>query len=120
MMRWEQIPLARELDTLHLPIDGDPVATGMGNPHCTFFVDNAELVALEDFGATHEHHPLYPERTNVQVAHIVGPAHIRMRVWERGVGITLASGCSSCATAVAAARRGLTGRRQTSEHGRVV
>ncbi|MEM7076938.1 MAG: diaminopimelate epimerase, partial [Pseudomonadota bacterium] len=57
-----------------------------------------------------EHHDLYPERTNVQVAHIVGSDHVRMRVWERGVGITLASGSSSCATAVAAARRGLTGK----------
>jgi len=98
------------MDTLSLPIDGAPVATGMGNPHCTFFVDDAEAVDLAAFGAAHEHHPLYPERTNVQVAHIMGPDHIRMRVWERGVGITLASGSSSCATAVAAARRGLTGR----------
>ena len=107
---WDEIPLAREMETLHLPIEGDPVATGMGNPHCTFFVDDAEAVDLARFGAEMEHHPLYPERTNVQVAQIVGPDHIRMRVWERGVGITLASGSSSCATAVAAARRGLTAR----------
>lgn len=110
LLRWDQIPLASEMDTLALPIDGSPVATGMGNPHCTFFVANAEQVALEKFGARHEHHPLFPERTNVQVAHIIGADHIRMRVWERGVGVTLASGSSSCATAVAAARRGLTGR----------
>jgi diaminopimelate epimerase len=83
----------------------------MGNPHCTFFVDDAEAVALETFGPQMEHHPLYPQRTNVQVAQIIGTDHIRMRVWERGVGITLASGSSSCATAVAAARRGLTGRK---------
>jgi diaminopimelate epimerase len=107
---WDEVPLAREMDTLHLPIDGDPVATGMGNPHCTFFVDDAEAVDLSDLGPRAEHDPLYPERTNVQVAQIVGPDHIRMRVWERGVGVTLASGSSSCATAVAAARRGLTGR----------
>ena len=107
---WQDIPLAQEVDTLHLAIDGDPVATGMGNPHCTFFVDDAEAIDLNTFGPAHEHHPLYPERTNVQVAQIVGPDHIRMRVWERGVGVTLASGSSSCATAVAAARRGLTGR----------
>ncbi|WP_439655564.1 diaminopimelate epimerase [Sulfitobacter aquimarinus] len=107
---WNEVPLAREMDTLSLPIEGAPVATGMGNPHCTFFVKDAEAVDLAAFGAAHEHHPLYPQRTNVQVAHIVGPDHIRMRVWERGVGITLASGSSSCATAVAAARRGLTGR----------
>ena len=107
---WHEIPLAHTMDTLHLPIDGDPVATGMGNPHCTFFVENAETVDLATFGPIHEHHDLFPERTNVQVAQIIGPDHIRMRVWERGVGITLASGSSSCATAVAAARRGLTGR----------
>lgn len=108
---WQDIPLAHEMDTLHLPIDGQPTATGMGNPHCTFFVDDADAVDLEQYGKTYEHHPLYPQRTNVQVASVVGPNHIRMRVWERGVGVTLASGSSSCATAVAAARRGLTGRK---------
>ncbi|MEM6888831.1 MAG: diaminopimelate epimerase [Pseudomonadota bacterium] len=107
---WRDVPLARDVDTLVLPIEGGPTATGMGNPHCTFFVDNAEAVQLDTFGPQYEHHPLYPERTNVQVAHISAPDRIRMRVWERGVGITLASGSSSCATAVAAARRGLTGR----------
>ncbi|WP_417724372.1 diaminopimelate epimerase [Salipiger sp.] len=108
---WQEIPLAGAMDTLSLPIDGNPVATGMGNPHCTFFVSDAEAVDLAAFGPRHEHHPLFPERTNVQVASLIGPDHLRMRVWERGVGITLASGSSSCATAVAAARRGLTGRR---------
>lgn len=110
-LEWAEIPLAEEMDTLALPIDGAPSATGMGNPHCTFFVDDVDLVDLETFGPKIEHHPLYPQRTNVQVAHIVGPDHIRMRVWERGVGVTWASGSSSCATAVAAARRGLTGRK---------
>ncbi|MEX3314024.1 diaminopimelate epimerase [Sulfitobacter sp. PS-8MA] len=109
-LKWDEVPLAREMDTLHLPIEGDPTATGMGNPHCTFFVDDAEALDLSAIGPRAEHDPLYPERTNVQVAQIVGPDHIRMRVWERGVGVTLASGSSSCATAVAAARRGLTGR----------
>ncbi|SHF45252.1 diaminopimelate epimerase [Pseudosulfitobacter pseudonitzschiae] len=107
---WTEIPLAHEMDTLELPIDGTPTATGMGNPHCTFFVDDAEAVDLTELGPRIEHHPLYPQRTNVQVAQITGPDRIRMRVWERGVGLTLASGSSSCATAVAAARRGLTGR----------
>jgi diaminopimelate epimerase len=108
---WDEIPLSHEMDTLALPIDGAPTATGMGNPHCTFFVEDVDAVDLAGFGAEHEHQPLYPERTNVQIAQIVGENHIRMRVWERGVGITLASGSSSCATAVAAARRGLTGRK---------
>jgi diaminopimelate epimerase len=107
---WDEIPLSEEMDTLELPIEGAPTATGMGNPHCTFFVEDAELIPLEEFGPRYEHHPLYPERTNVQIAHVMGPDHLRMRVWERGVGVTLASGSSSCATAVAAARKGLTGR----------
>ncbi|MFP7671918.1 diaminopimelate epimerase [Marivita sp. S0852] len=112
---WQDVPLARAVDTLQLPIEGSPTATGMGNPHCTFFVDDAEAVDLEHKGAQIEHHPLYPKRTNVQFASVIGNNHVRMRVWERGVGVTLASGSSSCATAVAAARRGLTGRSVTLE-----
>lgn len=108
---WHEIPLSHELDTLALPIDGGPTATGMGNPHCTFFVDDTLAVDLATRGAQIEHHPIYPERTNVQFASLIGPDHIRMRVWERGVGVTLASGSSSCATAVAAARKGLTARK---------
>lgn len=110
-LEWHEIPLSHQMDTLELPIEGAPTATGMGNPHCTFFVDDAEAVDLETRGAEVEHHPLYPQRTNVQFASLIGPDHLRMRVWERGVGVTLASGSSSCATAVAAARRGLTGRK---------
>jgi diaminopimelate epimerase len=109
-LNWQDVPLARAMDTLELPIDGAPTATGMGNPHCTFFVADAEAVDLAARGAAIEYHPLYPQRTNVQFASVIGPDHLRMRVWERGVGVTLASGSSSCATAVAAARRGLTGR----------
>ena len=107
---WHEIPLAHALDTLHLPIDGDPVATNMGNPHCTFFVADLSAVDLAAFGAAHEHHPLFPERTNVQLVQVLSPTHLKMRVWERGVGITLASGSSSCAVTVAAARRGLAAR----------
>ena len=110
---WRDVPLARAMDTLELPIEGAPTATGMGNPHCTFFVDDADAVDLEARGAEIEHHPLYPQRTNVQFASVIGENHLRMRVWERGVGVTLASGSSSCATAVASARRGLTGRAVT-------
>lgn len=107
---WDKIPLAEACDTLSLPIDGAPSATSMGNPHCTFVVEDAEMVDLETLGPETERHPLFPERTNVQVASLIGTDHIRMRVWERGVGVTLASGSSSCATAVTFARRGLTGR----------
>ena len=111
MTDWADIPLAHAMDTLHLPIPGDPVATGMGNPHCSFFVEDAEAVDLALEGAQIEHHPLFPARTNVQFAHLMAPDHLRMRVWERGAGVTLASGSSSCAVAVAAVRRGLTGRK---------
>lgn len=109
-LHWDDIPLAHAMDTLELPIDGAPTATGMGNPHCTFFVPDLAAIDLETFGPTIEHHSLFPQRTNVQIAQIIGTDHLRMRVWERGVGVTLASGSSSCATAVAAVRRGLTGR----------
>ncbi len=110
-LNWADIPLARDIDTLELPLDGTPTATGMGNPHCTFFVDDADAIDLETLGARFEHDPLYPQRTNVQFASLIAPDHLRMRVWERGVGVTMASGSSSCATAVAAARRGITGRK---------
>ncbi len=109
-LSWDAVPLARALDTLELPIDGAPTATGMGNPHCTFFVEDAEAIDLTTRGAAMEHHPLFPQRTNVQFASLLADNHLRVRVWERGVGVTLASGSSSCAVAVAAARRGLTGR----------
>ncbi|MFK7743891.1 MAG: diaminopimelate epimerase [Roseobacter sp.] len=108
-LAWDEIPLARAMDTLELPIEGTPTATGMGNPHCTFFVDDLGAIDVPALGAAHEHHPLFPERTNVQVVQRIGTDHLRMRVWERGVGMTLASGSSSCAVAVAAARRKLTG-----------
>ncbi len=114
-LHWQEIPLAEEMDTLELPIEGAPTATGMGNPHCTFFVEDVAAIDVATEGARYERHPLYPQRTNVQFAQLIGPDHIRMRVWERGAGLTLASGSSSCATAVAAARRGLTGRKVTIE-----
>ncbi|WP_333828053.1 diaminopimelate epimerase [Pararhodobacter sp.] len=107
---WREVPLAHTQDTLHLPIEGDPAAIGMGNPHCVFFVPDAGAVALDTLGPRVEHHPLFPERTNVEFASLLGPDHLRMRVWERGTGITLACGSGACAVAVAAHLRGLTGR----------
>ena len=109
LLEWSDIPLAQAIDTLNLPLDGRPTATGMGNPHCTFFVPDADAVDLETFGPKIEHNPLFPERTNVQVAHVISKDYLRVRVWERGVGVTLASGSSSCAAAVAATRLGITG-----------
>ncbi|WP_343116268.1 diaminopimelate epimerase [Ostreiculturibacter nitratireducens] len=111
LLDWREVPLAQYADTLHLPIEGAPVATGMGNPHCTFFVEDAEAVDLAARGPEFEHHPLFPERTNVEFVQVLSPDAIRLRIWERGTGITLASGSCSCAAAVASARRGLTGRR---------
>ncbi|HHY01365.1 MAG TPA: diaminopimelate epimerase [Paracoccus sp.] len=108
---WDQIPLAHKVDTDALPLELTPAAVGMGNPHCVFFVDDAEAVPLETLGPRIEHDPLFPQRTNVEFASLTGPDHLRMRVWERGAGVTLACGSGACAVAVAAHRRGLTGRR---------
>ena len=107
---WEKIPLAENVDTLALPIEGNPVALGMGNPHCVFFVQDIESVSLHEIGPVVERHELYPERTNVEFVQVLSMHRIRMRIWERGAGITLASGSGSCAAAVAAARRRLTGK----------
>jgi len=104
------IPLAPSADPAHLPLAGDPIAVGMGNPHCIYFVTDAESVEVAGLGPAIEHDPLFPERTNVEFASLIGPDHLRMRVWERGAGITLACGSGTCATAVAANLRGLTGK----------
>ncbi len=105
--------LSRQVDPVHLPLPGDPVAVGMGNPHCVFFVPDAEVVDVAATGKRIEHDPLFPSKTNVEFASLIGPDHLRMRVWERGAGITLACGSGACATAVAANLRGLTGRHVT-------
>ncbi len=114
-LEWDQIPLAEAMDTLHLPVSAgrlsDPVGVGMGNPHAVFFVLDAEAVPLSDLGPQLEHHALFPERCNIEAAQVLDDGRIRMRVWERGAGITLACGTGACATLVAAARRGLTGRK---------
>lgn len=110
---WAEVPLARAVDPLHLPLAGDPVALGMGNPHCVFFVPDAEAVDLPRVGPSWENDPLFPQRTNVEFVSLLGPDRLRMRVWERGTGITLACGSGACAAAVAAHLRGLTGRKVT-------
>ena len=112
-LEWAQIPLARAVDPLHLPLPGLPVAVGMGNPHCVFFVPDAAAVDPARDGPRYEKDPLYPQSTNVEFASVTGPDRIRMRVWERGAGVTLACGSGACATAVAAHLRGLTGRQVT-------
>ena len=108
---WRDIPLARECDTLHVPFElggfSDPVAVNMGNPHIVFLVADVETVPLAELGPRIEHDALFPRRTNVEFVQVLDRARLRMRVWERGVGITRACGSGACAAAVAAARRGL-------------
>ena len=118
---WPSIPLAYAMDTLSLPLGWDydggtlanPVAVSMGNPHAIFFVPDADAVPLDLLGPVIEHDPVFPERVNVNVATVLSRGTIRLRVWERGAGLTLACGTGACATAVAAMRRGLTDRAVT-------
>jgi diaminopimelate epimerase len=116
---WYEIPLARAMDTDRVDLTSGPlmeaVCTNVGNPHATFFVDDVDTVALAAFGPILEHHPLFPERANIGVAEIRNPRAIRLRVWERGAGITRACGTGACAALVAAHRRGLTERRADVE-----
>lgn len=122
---WKQIPLAEEtqdtrfvdikLGPIDKPVLWGPSAVNMGNPHCVFFVDDAEAQALDRFGPMIENHPMFPERANVSVAEVRGKQYIRLRVWERGAGITKACGTAACAAVVAACRRRLTDRRATVE-----
>ncbi len=114
-LEWNEIPLASAVDPLHLPLPGDPVGVGMGNPHCVFFVPDAEAVDPAGRGPQVETDPLFPEHTNVEFAQVRAEDEIRMRVWERGTGITLACGSGACATLVAARLRGLTGPRVRME-----
>ena len=111
---WQDIPLSEKHDTLHLPIDFDglekPTAVNMGNPHCVFFVSNIEAVDLPAVGPLLEKHPLFPEHANIGIAKQLDDKTIRLRVWERGAGITKACGTGACAAAVAGAKLGLTER----------
>ena len=112
---WREIPLAKPMDTLHLDLAlgplADPVAVNVGNPHAVFFVSAAEAVDLAALGPVLERHPLFLQRANIEVASLIASDRIRMRVWERSVGITQACGSGACATLVAAARRKLSGRK---------
>ncbi|MGA0314986.1 MAG: diaminopimelate epimerase [Alphaproteobacteria bacterium] len=111
---WQDIPLSEKHDTLHLPIAVEdfekPTAVNMGNPHCVFFVTNTEAIDLPALGPLLEKHPLFPEHANIGFAEQLDDNKIRLRVWERGAGITKACGTGACAAAVAGARLGLTER----------
>lgn len=112
--KWNEIPLAEEFrDTRAIelqigPIDNpilhSPAVVNMGNPHAIFWVDDVNAYDLERFGPLLENHPIFPERANITLAHVVSREHIVMRTWERGAGLTRACGSAACATAVAAAR----------------
>jgi len=114
MVAWGEIPLNGPADTLHLPLAlgpvSDPAACSMGNPHATFFVDDFTHLPIELIGPRLETHRLFPERANIGFALVESAARIRLRVWERGAGLTLACGSGACAALVNAHRRGLTGR----------
>jgi len=121
-LRWDQIPLAEEMDTRGVelqvgPIDAPhlhtPGCVSMGNPHVVFFVADAETAPVREVGPLIEHHPLFPEGVNVGFAQVVARDRIRLKVWERGAGLTKACGTGACAALVAAARRGLVDRKAT-------
>ena len=116
---WHEIPLSRAMDTDRVDLASGPlteaVCTNVGNPHATFFVDDVDTIDLASLGPTLEHHPLFPQRANIGVAEIRSPRTIRLRVWERGAGITRACGTGACAALVAAHRRRLTERRAAVE-----
>ena len=111
---WQDIPLARKTDTLHVDFEGAPLTDGvgvnMGNPHIVFFLNDVDALELDSIGPQIEHHPLLPERANIEVVSLLGVDRLRMRVWERSCGITQACGSGACAAVVAAHRREITGR----------
>jgi diaminopimelate epimerase len=113
---WAKIPLAKDVDTNRFAFDVDGQhfegsALATGNPHCVLFVDDADAAPVSALGPKIEHHAMFPARVNVEFATVKSRSLVRMRVWERGVGITSACGTGACATAVAAMRRGLTDRK---------
>jgi diaminopimelate epimerase len=113
---WRDIPITHAVDTnqFAVPLDGTEISAAavlMGNPHCIQFVADAEQAPVTEQGPRLETHPFFPTRINVEFAQVIDRGHIRMRVWERGVGVTLACGTGACATAVAAVRRGLADRK---------
>jgi len=118
---WDEIPLAepfhdtRRIELQAGPIDApvlhSPAVVNVGNPHALFFVDDVEAIDLGRIGPMLEHHPLFPERANISLVQVLGPEHVKIRTWERGAGLTRACGTAACASAVAAIRRELTGRK---------
>jgi len=118
-LEWQQIPLAESRNTMHLGLqDGllmDPVAVNMGNPHAIFFVRDLAHIKLAEAGPRLEHHPLFPQRANISAVQVLAPDRLRMAVWERGAGLTMACGSAACAAVVAGALREVSLRKATVE-----
>jgi diaminopimelate epimerase len=110
---WTDVPLIRPMDTLRLELPGEPAAVSMGKPHATFFVTDLDAEPITTIGPKLEHDPIFPQRANIGFAQVIDPGTIRLKVWERGAGLTLACGSGACAALVNAHRRGLTHRRAT-------
>jgi diaminopimelate epimerase len=112
---WRDIPVREPCDTNHMPVGAgplqDPVGTNIGNPHATFFVEDVETIPLAELGPKLERDRFFPERANIGVAQLVGEGKLRLRVWERSAGLTLACGSGACAAVVAASRRALVKRK---------
>lgn len=119
-LKWNEIPLSEEFqDTraielevgpLGAPIMHSPAVVNVGNPHAIFFVKDIDAIDLARIGPMLEHHPLFPERANISVAQVIDRTHVRLKVWERGVGLTRACGTAACATVVASVRKRMTER----------
>ena len=111
---WADIPLSAPMDTLHLNLArdavSDPAAANLGNPHATFFVPDLAAVDIARIGPSLEHDPIFPDKANIGFAQVIAADRMRLRVWERGAGLTLACGSGACAALVNAHRRGLTAR----------
>jgi diaminopimelate epimerase len=115
LLRWEEVPLARAMDTAQLDFEAGglsgPGALSMGNPHVIFFVNDVRAVPIESLGPAVEHDPLFPQQVNVGFAEVRSPEQIRLRTWERGTGLTKACGTGACASVVAAHRQGRSARK---------
>ncbi|GGA36953.1 diaminopimelate epimerase [Pelagibacterium lentulum] len=124
-LEWDQIPLSEpfadttgielQVGPIDAPVLHTPSVVNVGNPHAIFWVDDLDAHDLERFGPLLENHPLFPQRANITLAQVLSPERIRVKVWERGAGLTLACGTAACATGVAAVRKGLSGRKVTIE-----
>ena len=118
LLKWHEIPLSIECDTLHLPIElgelKDPVAVNIGNPHIIFFVDDIDEIPLQTLAPKLENHRLFPQKTNISIAQIEKSGEINLRVWERGVGITASCGSAACAVFIASILRGYIVAQKTS------